>query len=52
MQERKKRILVFDEEENIDSIMKYIDEVETDNIYIITGMKPYDKIKAFLGQEK
>lgn len=31
--------------------MKKMDEIKTNNIYIVTGMKPYSKIKDFLSKE-
>ncbi len=42
-----KRIKVYDVEDDFDLIFEDLEKVKTDNIYIITGMKPYKKIKAF-----
>lgn len=45
------RIKVYDIEDDFDTIFESLDELETDNIYIITGMKPYKKIKSFFCNE-
>ena len=37
--------------ENVDTILKKMDELKTKNIYILTGMKPYPKVKKFLEKE-
>lgn len=41
------KIKIFDIEDDFDTIFKPLDEIDTNNIYIITGMKPYYKIKNF-----
>ena len=41
------KIKIFDIEDDFDTIFKPLDEIKTNNIYIITGMKPYNKIKNF-----
>lgn len=41
------KIKVFDIEDDFDTIFEPLNEIKTDNIYIITGMKPYNKIKNF-----
>lgn len=41
------KIKIFDVEDDFDTIFKPLDEIKTNNIYIITGMKPYNKIKSF-----
>lgn len=38
---------VYDVEDDFDLIFEDIDSLESETIYIITGMKPYEKIKAF-----
>ena len=47
----KDKIEIYDYEEDISKIMKKMDEIKTNNIYIVTGMKPYHKIKDFLSKE-
>jgi len=47
----KKRMKVYDVEDDFDLIFEDLKTVSTDNIYIITGMKPYKKIKAFFEKE-
>lgn len=47
----KDKIEIIDEEEDIDNILKKMDEIKTNNIYILTGMKPYTKIKKFIEKE-
>ncbi len=42
-----KKIKIYDIEDDFDVIFEDLDKVETDNIYLITGMKPYNKIKNF-----
>lgn len=42
-----KKVKVYDVEDDFDVIFEDLDKIKTDNIYIITGMKPYKKIKAF-----
>ena len=39
---------VYDYEEDLEEILKKIDRIKTNNIYILTGMKPYNKIKNIL----
>ena len=48
------KLKVYNVEDDFDTIFETLDELKTDNIYIITGMKPYKKIKAFFqkGDEK
>ena len=46
----KENIEIIDEED-IEIILKKMDELKTNNIYILTGMKPYKKIKNFLERE-
>ncbi|MBR3133975.1 MAG: DUF1727 domain-containing protein [Clostridia bacterium] len=43
----KDKLKIYNVEDDFDTIFETLDELETDNIYIITGMKPYKKIKAF-----
>ena len=38
---------IEDDEDDFDLIFEDLDKLKTDNIYIITGMKPYKKIKEF-----
>ena len=45
------KIEIYDYEEDISVILKKMDELKTNNIYILTGMKPYNKIKSFLAEE-
>lgn len=47
----KDKIEIYDYEEDISQIMKKMDEIKTNNIYIVTGMKPYHKIKDFISKE-
>lgn len=42
------KVTIYDVEDDFNTIFKPLDEIETNNIYIITGMKPYHKIKNFL----
>lgn len=42
----KNKIKILDTD-NIEEIMKELDYIETNNIYLVTGMKPYKKIKKF-----
>ena len=44
----KSKMEVYDYEEDVGEILKKIDNIKTNNIYILTGMKPYNKIKSFL----
>lgn len=41
------KLKVYNIEDDFDTIFETLDNLDTDNIYIITGMKPYKKIKAF-----
>ena len=41
------KIKIYDVEDDFATIFETLDTLETDNIYIITGMKPYQKIKNF-----
>ena len=42
-----KKVKVYDVEDDFDIIFEDLDKLKTDNIYVITGMKPYNKIKTF-----
>ena len=42
-----KKIKVYDVEDDFDIIFEDLDKLKTDNIYLITGMKPYKKLKTF-----
>lgn len=42
------KIKIFDIEDDFETIFKPLENIKTNNIYIITGMKPYKKIKKFL----
>ena len=44
---KENKIKVYDVEDDFDLIFEDLDKLKTDNIYIITGMKPYKKIKEF-----
>lgn len=48
----KDKIEIYNEENDIEKIMRKMDEIETSNIYLVTGMKPYHKIKEFLAKEE
>ncbi len=39
---------IYDYEEDLSKILNKMDEIKTNNIYILTGMKPYSKIKHIL----
>ena len=39
--------LVIMDTDDVSKVMEQIDAIETDNIYILTGMKPYKKIKEY-----
>lgn len=41
------KVKIYNVEDDFDVIFETLDTLETDTIYIITGMKPYKKIKAF-----
>ena len=41
------KIKIYDIEDDFDTIFESIDSLESETIYILTGMKPYKKIKAF-----
>lgn len=47
----KDKIEIIDAEEDIEAILKKMDKLKTNNIYILTGMKPYTKVKKFLEKE-
>lgn len=42
------KMKIYDIEDDFDTIFESLNEIKTNNIYIITGMKPYNKIKNFL----
>lgn len=46
-----KKIKIYDVEDDFDLIFEDLDKIKTDNIYIITGMKPYKKIKKYFEGE-
>ena len=46
----KNKIKTIDSDD-IEEIMKELDYIETDNIYLITGMKPYKQIKKYFSAE-
>lgn len=46
-----KKIKVYDVEDDFDKIFEDLEKVKTKNIYIITGMKPYKKIKKYFEGE-
>jgi len=46
-----KKLKVYDVEDDFDLIFEDIDKLESETIYVITGMKPYYKIKAFFNKE-
>ena len=41
------KVKIYNVEDDFDTIFESLDTLQTDTIYIITGMKPYKKIKAF-----
>ncbi len=43
------RITVLDTED-IPTILAQLDQVETDNVYFLTGMKPYKQLKTYFAQ--
>ena len=43
------RITVLDTED-IPTILSKLDELETDNVYFLTGMKPYKQLKTYFSQ--
>lgn len=43
----KSKIITIDSDD-IEEVIKELDNIQTDNIYLITGMKPYKKIKKIL----
>lgn len=45
------KLKIYNVEDDFDKIFETLDNLETDNIYIITGMKPYKKIKAFFEEK-
>lgn len=42
------KVKIYDIEDDFETIFESLKDIETDNIYIITGMKPYSKLKKFL----
>lgn len=46
-----KKLKVYDVEDDFDLIFEDLDKLESETIYVITGMKPYKKIKAFFNKE-
>lgn len=44
-------IIIMDDD-NVENVLSYMDKLETNNIYILTGMKPYKKIKEYLQNNK
>ena len=46
-----KKLKVYDVEDDFDLIFEDIDKLKSETIYVITGMKPYHKIKAFFNKE-
>ena len=41
------KVKIYNIEDDFNTIFETLDTLETDNVYIITGMKPYKKIKTF-----
>ena len=41
------KVKIYNVEDDFDTIFETLDNLESETIYIITGMKPYKKIKAF-----
>ena len=48
----KDKLKIYNVEDDFDTIFETLDDLDTDNIYIITGMKPYKKIKAYFNDKK
>ena len=48
---KKDKLKIYDVEDDFDLIFEDIDKLDSKTIYIITGMKPYKKIKAFFNKE-
>lgn len=46
----REKIEIIDSD-NVEEILPKIDTIETNNIYIITGMKPYKKIKEYFAKK-
>ena len=46
-----KKLKVYDVEDDFDLIFEDLDKLKSETIYVITGMKPYYKIKAFFNKE-
>jgi len=44
---KEEKLIVYDVEDDFDIIFESLSKTKSKNIYIITGMKPYKKIKAF-----
>lgn len=47
----KDNIIIMDND-NVENVLSYMDKLKTKNIYILTGMKPYKKIKEYLQNNK
>lgn len=47
----KEDIIIFNDDD-VENVLAYMDKLETNNIYILTGMKPYNRIKAYLQNNK
>jgi len=47
---KKEKIEIIDSD-NVEEILPKIEKIETNNIYIITGMKPYKKIKEYFAKQ-
>ena len=45
-----KEDIIIMNDDNVENVLSYMDKLETKNIYILTGMKPYKKIKEFLNK--
>lgn len=48
----KEKVKVYDVEDDFETIFEDLDKVESEVVYIITGMKPYYKIKKFFEGDK
>ena len=46
----KDKMITMDTDDAIE-VLKQLDDIETDNIYLITGMKPYKEIKKFFEEQ-
>jgi len=47
-----KEDIIIMNDDNVENVLSYIDNIKTSNIYILTGMKPYKKIKQYLCDNK